>query len=357
MKRIAMDRLPIAGSGARVLITVLLLVATTYAAFSKVGTTGANFLKIGYGRAAGMGDAFCAVADDAGACFFNPAGLAQVRRTVQLNHADWFADINHDNVAVVLPVTNFGTIAFNVTALTMGAMQITTLDNPSTLQREDEGEGLATFTASDFAVGASYARIITDKLSFGFTARAVSQTVMDMAASAVGVDIGLHYNTGFRSLRIGAAVTNFGTQLAFAGRQLDYSFFWPDSGPASIQGSYKTTPAGLPTSFRFGVAYDLVSTDADRLTTAIDLVHPSDINETVHFGLEYNRSQFVSARFGYILNTDTDYQENIGWLTGLSAGAGINADTRRGVKLGLDYGFRFYEKLSPVHRLMLTVGF
>jgi len=337
-------------------VVALLVVTTSYGAFSKVGTTGANFLKIGVGRATAMGDAFAAVADDASACYYNPAGLAQVGRSVQLNHTNWFADLNHDNIAVVLPV-GFGTLGFNVTALTMGPMQITTLDNPNTLPREDLGEGLATFNASDFAAGVSYARIITDKLSFGLTAKVVSQTVMDMAASAVGADLGLHYNTGFKSLRIGAAVTNFGTQLAFAGRQLDYSFFWSDSGPSSIQGSYKTTPAGLPTSFRFGVAYDLLSTPTNRLTTAVDIAHPSDINETIHLGFEYDYNHFFSARAGYVLNADAQYQSNIGWLTGLSAGVGINADTKRGIKLGLDYAFRYYEKIDPVHRLMLAVGF
>jgi hypothetical protein len=342
---------------ARALVAVLLVVTASYGAFTKVGTTGANFLKIGVGRATGMGDAFVAIADDASAAYFNPAGLSQVARCITLNHADWFADLNHDNITAVVPVASFGTVAFSITALTMGKMQQTTIDNPSTRFREDEGEGLVEFGASDLALGVSYSRIITDKLSFGLTAKAVNQSVWDMTASAIGADLGLFYNTGFRSLRIGAAVTNFGTQLSFSGRQLDYNFQWTDSGPSQIQGSYKTTPAGLPTSFRFGVAYDLVSTACDRLTAAVDVAHPSDINETVHFGFEYGRSEFLAVRAGYVLNGDLQYQESIGWLTGLSAGLGLKAKTGRGVDLGLDYAFRYYEQLNPAHRLMLTVGF
>ena len=43
---------------------------------SKVGTTAAQFLKIGVGaRAIGMGGAFVAVADDATAIYWNPAGI------------------------------------------------------------------------------------------------------------------------------------------------------------------------------------------------------------------------------------------------------------------------------------------
>jgi len=325
-------------------------------AFSKVATTGAQFLKISFGRASGMGDAFTAIADDPSASFFNPAGLAHVSRSVQLNHADWFADINHDELTVVLPVTNFGSVAFSVTALTMGEMEQTLIDNPTTKAREDEGIGV-TFGASDVALAVSYARVITDKLSFGLTGKAVQQSIWDMSASAAGVDFGLLYNTGFKSLRIGAAVTNFGTQLAFSGRQLDYSFFWDDSGPTVLQGSYKTTAAPLPTNFRFGLAYDLIDAPRSKLTAAIDLTHPADINETVNFGLEYGIGDVFFLRTGYILNTDGSYQERVGSLTGLSAGMGVKATPAENLKLGLDYAFRYYKYLKPTHRLLLTVGF
>jgi len=347
------------------LLTLALLVSVAFvspaqAAFSKVGTTGAAFLKIGVGRSTAMGDAFVAIADDASASYFNPAGLAQVRRQVALNHVDWIADVNHENLAIVLPMTNFGTVAFTVTALTMGDIEQTTIDNPNTVTREDEGTGLF-FGASDMAFAASYARIITDKLAFGFTAKVVSQTVWDMSASAVGFDLGLLYNTGFRSLRIGAAITNYGTQLSYSGRELDYSFFWPDSGPTQIQGSYSTTPVGLPTSFRFGIAYDIVEArdlaKDSRLTAAIDITHPSDINETVNFGLEYGLADVFFLRGGYILNADNAYQEQIGWLTGLSAGLGARAKPAQGQSLGLDYTFRYLKYLKPTHRLQLTVGF
>jgi len=342
------------------LLASVALVSPAQAAFSKVGTTGAAFLKIGVGRSTAMGDAFVAIADDASAAYFNPAGLARVNRQIALNHLNWIADVNHDNITAVLPVANFGTVAFNVTALTMGDMEQTTIDNPSTRLREDEGTGLF-FGASDMAFGVSYARVITDKLSFGLTVKAVSQTIWDMSATAVGADLGLFYNTGFKSLRIGAAVTNYGTQLAFSGRQLDYSFFWEDSGPGTIQGSYKTTPAGLPTCFRFGVAYDIIEAPdpakGPRLTADIDITHPSDINETVNFGLEYALANVFFLRGGYILNADNSYQSEVGWLTGLSAGLGARAKPANGLTIGLDYTFRYLQYVKPAHRLQLTVGF
>lgn len=343
------------GMTLRTVIAALLVASAALGAFSKVGTTGANFLKIGVGRATGMGDAFVAIADDASATYYNPAGLAGVGRSVQLNHLEWISDLTHEHLSAVLP-TGFGTVALSVTALAMGDIEQTTIDNPSTRLREDEGTGLF-FGASDIALAASYARIITDKLAFGLTVKAINQSIWDMSASAVGADLGLHYNTGWNSLRIGAAMTNFGTQLSFTGRQLDYNFFWDDSGPSQLPGSYKTAPAPLPTSFRFGLAYDVVNQGDNLLTAALDVIHPSDINETVNLGLEYGYAKTFYVRAGYVLNTDVSYQENLGWGTGLSAGLGVRAAPAKGLKLGLDYGYRYLQFLQPTHRLLLTVGF
>lgn len=341
------------------LVALLMAMSWADAAFSKVGTTGASFLKIAVGRATAMGEAFVAIADDASASYFNPAGLAYVGRSVQFNHVEWFGGIRHDYLTAALPVGAFGTVAFSVTALTMGDMEQTTVDNPGTPVREDHGTGQI-FGASDFAFAASYARAITDKLCFGLTVKAVNQNIWDMSASAVGADLGLYYNTGFRSLRIGAAVQNYGTQLSFSGRQLDYNHEWSDSGPANLPGSYRTNPVPLPAMFRFGIAYDIIeatAADPSKLTGAVELVHPSDINETVNFGLEYGVRDVFFLRGGYVFNTDREYAKSIGHLTGLTAGIGVKAAPVSGLSLGLDYTMRYFEHLKPTHRLLLTVGF
>jgi len=355
VRKMTNDQFPTLKKLAVVVVVCSLAASTGFAAFSKVGTTGAAFLKIGVGRATAMGDAFTAIADDASACYFNPAGLAHVVRQVQFNHVDWIADVNHDHLSAVLPVTNFGTVTFAVTALTMGDMEQTTIDNGNSRAREDEGTGLY-FGASDFCVAVSYARIITDKLSFGLTAKGVQQTIWDMSASALGVDFGLFYNTGFQSLRIGAVVTNFGTQLSFGGRQLGIGYE-PSEGPSTIPSYYRTDGMPLPTMFRFGIAYDLVDNEQSRLTGAIDLAHPSDINETVNFGLEYGYDNLFFLRGGYVLNVDQDYAEIVGRMTGLTAGVGVKTEPAKGLRLGLDYCFRYLKYLKPTHRVQLTVGF
>jgi hypothetical protein len=68
-------------------------------------------------------------------------------------------------------------------------------------------------------------------------------------------------------------------------------------------------------------------------------------------------SETFFLRGGYILNADGDYQKELGWLTGLSAGLGVKAKPTQSLKLGLDYSFRYMQYIKPTHRLLLTVGF
>jgi hypothetical protein len=192
---------------------LLVLLVPLYADFAKLGTSGAQFLKIGVGRGAAMGEAFVAVADDASATYWNPSGLGHIdKRLVSLHHNEWIADIRHDYLSIVLPLGGFGTMGISLTALTMGKMEVLTVDDPNTTVREDTGTGRY-FNASDYCIGFSFGRMFTDRLSAGLSVKAVQQTVWDMSAAGVAADFGIHYNTGFKGLRIAAAMSNFGGDI------------------------------------------------------------------------------------------------------------------------------------------------
>nr|HPI03422.1 UPF0164 family protein [Candidatus Goldiibacteriota bacterium] len=70
------------------------------------GTSNADFLKIGVGaRSSGMGEAFAAVADDANAAFWNPAGIAQADKwSFTLMHLMWFAGSNYEFLGGIAPI-------------------------------------------------------------------------------------------------------------------------------------------------------------------------------------------------------------------------------------------------------------
>lgn len=332
-------------------LATLSLLAPAEAVFTKIGMAGLPFLKIGVGRCTGMGEAFVAVADDATAAFWNPAGLALVqKRSAVVNHIDWVADINHEYLTFVMP-TRAGNVGVSVTALSLGDFEETTIDT-------FQGTG-RTFTGTDLAIGLSYARMFTDKLSFGLTAKVVSEQVWNVGTAGAAFDFGVHYNTGWRNLRLAMAIVNFGPDLRYSGGLLDFThdpvWSWPWTREP-IPGTYLTETFPLPVTFRFGLAYDLFRSDKSYLTTAMDLNHFNDVNEKVNFGLEYSYNPF-SLRAGYILNTDFSYAGDLGWATGLSAGAGFRFTPTPGLGLNFDYNYRDLGRLGGSHRLTLAVDF
>ena len=351
MKRITNSQFSIPKSGLLAFFAVLAVVAPVQAAFTKIGMAGLPFLKIGVGRCTGMGEAFVAVADDASAAFWNPAGLALAqKRQAIVNHIDWVTDINHEYLSVVVP-TKAGNVGVSVTALSLGQFEETTIDT-------FQGTGRI-FTGSDLALGVSYARMFTDKLSFGLTAKVVSEQIWNVGTSGAAFDFGVHYNTGWRNLRLGMAIVNFGPDLKYSGGLLNFTHDPGWSWPWTIEpipGTYLTETFPLPVTFRFGVAYDLFHTDKSYLTAAADLNHFNDVNEKVNLGLEY-RYNPVSLRVGYILNTDFDYADKVGWSTGLSAGAGFRVQPTPGLGLTLDYNYRDLGRLGGSHRVTLSVDF
>jgi hypothetical protein len=334
------------------LVLLAALTVPCYAVFTKVGMAGMPFLKIGVGRCTGMGDAFVAIADDASAAYWNPAGLALAqRRQVILNHVDWISDISHEYISMVVP-TRAGNLGLAMTALRMGEFKETTID-------QYQGTG-RTFSGSDLALGLSYARMFTDKLAFGLTAKAITEQIWNVGATGAAFDFGVLYNTSWRNLRIGMAIANFGPDMHYEGEMLNTThtpaeWTWPWS-IQPIDVSYLTETFPLPVTFRFGLAYDFIRSDHSYLTGAVDLNHFNDVNEKVNFGLEYNYRPLY-LRAGYILNTDMNYASNLGWATGLSVGAGFRVKPLSMLGLNLDYNYRNLARLGDSHRITLAVDF
>src|SRR5262245_35135752 len=134
--------------------------------FAKVGTFDGQFLKIGVGaRAEGMGGAFVGVADDATALYWNSAGIARIepdKSELSLNHAWWLASTSFEQLDYVFHLKKIpGAFGFNVRALTMPEMPVTTAYQP-------DGTG-ESFDAGYMSGGLSYARSFTDKFSAGVT--------------------------------------------------------------------------------------------------------------------------------------------------------------------------------------------
>ena len=311
----------------------LLFPASSEAAFAKVGTAGAQFLKIGMGtRGAAMGGAFIATADDATAAYWNPACLVRVPgKQIQFNHTEWFEEIRYEAGTVSWEYPGIGTFGLQFGLLNSGDMDVTTIEQPG-------GTG-ETFNCSDMVVGVSYARRLTDRFSTGLTLKYVREAWDDVSASGIAVDMGTLYNTGFRTLRIGMTIQHFGAELTPDG---EYTTYYSGNDSLDTYDSYS-----LPMTFKLGLAMDVLDQGPHFMTVEVDGVHPNDNVEYVGLGGEYWYNGLVAVRGGYKINTDE---------AGLTAGAGFRIPVG-GRTVMLDYAYADWNKLEMVHRASIGFAF
>ena len=134
---------------------------------TKVGTTAAQFLKIGVGaRAISLGGTFVAQANDLSALYWNPAGLSNLTGSaVQLARTDYLAGINYNFAGFGTNLGPAGTIAASLIFLDSGSMAVRTEETP-------EGTG-EEFDVQNLALQISYGRALTDKFSMENTVLAL----------------------------------------------------------------------------------------------------------------------------------------------------------------------------------------
>jgi len=290
--------------------------------FEKVGTLGGQSLKIGVGaRAAGMGEAYVAIADDATAVYWNPAGIARLSgQSISINHTAWPANVLFDQAAYVFSVKWIpGMLGVNVRALTMSRDVVRTTYLP-------EGTG-ETFDAGEWAYGVTYARALTDKFSAGFSINYVQTGLADVKGSSTTFDFGTLYDVGILGAKIGMAIQNVGSDMTFIDEKVK-----------------------MPVFFRVGGSFDVLQMGENKLITAAEFTHPPDNSEKLNLGAEYAFHDYLFLRGGYKMNYDTE---------GLTAGFGVKFPLTlvKSSVARLDYAYQDMNYLSAAHRVSLNVSF
>jgi hypothetical protein len=296
----------------------------------RVGISTAEFLKIGVGgRASAMGDAFVAVANDASALYWNPAGLVQFKNDQLLfSHNIWVVDINHDFVGAVYHMDEANAFGVAFTSLSMQDMPVTTEFQPY-------GTGNY-FSFGDIALAVSYSRKMTDQFSFGGTVRYIEETLDKLKMRGVMIDLGTYYWTGLGSTRFAVAVSNFGNNLA------------PDGQVVLVGKRSKSQWQAFspPTVFRIGFAFEPFENEYNKLTASIQLNHPNDNSENVGTGLEYSWNNTFYLRGGYKFNVD---EQNY------SFGAGVYLPVSV-ANVTVDYAYSNFVRLGTAHRFSIILG-
>jgi len=270
-------------------------------------SSAAAFLKIGQGaRTAALAGAYCAIADDSSACYWNPAGLVQLNQRqamfMYLNPMTEVDGLAYSNINVALP--NMG-----VSLVYLGYGK----------EKGYDKDGVKTddWSASDMAISGSYARKINKSLFVGGTLKVISMKIDDKSANAFCLDAGILYKDYRPNLNLAAVLTNLGTKPKFIDQ----------ADP-------------LPLSLRLGGAYKKNL----RFPTLISL----DTNLSpfyVALGIESKISPIFSARAGYASGPAKEGP-------GITAGFGITHQN-----LSIDYAIRPYGELGLSHYISLSTRF
>ncbi|HMK39468.1 MAG TPA: PorV/PorQ family protein [Bacteroidota bacterium] len=318
-----------------VLILALLVACASAPGQRQAGINGASFLKVGVGaRSVGMGSAVTTLGEDVEQMFWNPAGIALKEEKMQasFSYANWLAGITHVVGSLSYNLDKIGTLGVGL--ITFGDANIPAMRDPYT-----DPSTAGTYSYMDMAAQVTFARNMTDRLALGITVKYINEKIDDRSASAVAVDVGSLYDIGMLGWKVGARLSNVGSDLTY------YDYASP-----------------IPITFSMGTSIIPLKSDAQSIMVAADVVKQQDYLPYFNVGLEYGIENMIALRAGYKLNySDTQdpgrtnrnpIQTSIeGW----SLGAGLHT-TWSDYSVAFDYSFTDMKILNDVHRFTLHFG-
>jgi len=235
-----------------------------------------------------------------------------------------------------MTVGNWGTFALSFISMDWGTFHGTRRANTDAGFVET-----AEFSPSDWALGFSYARRISNQFAFGGHLKYVHENLGSTVEGAMAkpkdytaemnlmaFDFGTLYYTGFKDLRFGMSLQNFSQEKV-----------------------YRAEPFPLPLTFRFGLAMDALGLFMEQpdhsLTLAVDALHPRDYSERLHVGGEYSFKKMFFLRGGYKTNYDEE---------GLAFGAGVLLEISR-MAVGIDYSYLQFAHFDAVQMFSFDFKF
>jgi opacity protein-like surface antigen len=229
-------------------------------------------------------------------------------------------------------------------------------------------------------VGLTYAQNFSDRFSAGLTAKMVIDQLGEANGNAFAVDFGTNFHAMLNNhpIKFSFVLANLGTNLSYSGDALNVDIPrepLPGEGETPtvpIEGQLRTKDFSLPTIFRVGLAYDLMTGENSRLTLLGDFNQPTSAKAGFVLGGEWAALRLGGSGFGAALrgsytyqasnkaedviagiNTDLADDEN---LQGLGLGGGISYAAANGFLLGVDYAYRHMGVFGGTSFFTFNVG-
>jgi hypothetical protein len=252
--------------------------------FAASGTNGATFLNIPVGAGpAALGGAYSALATNAYAPVWNPAGLAYVSG-VELagQHLSYLQSIYDEYLGLAIPLgPRAGALGVSAQYLGSGNIDGAALD----------GTPQGSYSSSYGAYTLAYAHKISDNFALGVAGKMLEAKLADVSAQAFAADAGFLYKPWDR-VTFGGGLSNAGSKLTFI-----------DQGDP------------LPLTGKLAVAVEPIK----HVLVAAEGDFPKSDSASGHFGVQWKPISFISLRAGY----QTAATKELGGLNGFSAGAGL----------------------------------
>lgn len=315
-------------------VALLLLLAQAFVsqARAQIGGSAVVFLMIEPdSRAAGMGNTGVAIADNANAIFWNPAGLAdQVGTEIGLTHSNWLpefkAGIFYEYLVAKHHIPGWGTLGAHLTYLFLGEHEY----------RDAQNNLLGDFRSYDLAAGLSYGFKVGRDLSLGTGLRLIYSNLANVVVGlqetnpgiSVGVDLGVLYRTPRFFLGTSDAQYSVGFNLANMGPKIQYS------------DSEQSDP--IPTNVRLGHALQIEFDAYNRITFANDVTKILVRQRSTRTCIDPNDESTCTVTF----QTDPFYKAIFSsWTPIRVLTTAVNAEEQS------------YESLTALEQLLISSGF
>jgi hypothetical protein len=337
------------------IFVILLIVCSSFQVLAggrKLGTAGAPELLIPMGaKSVGMAGANIANITNTEAIYYNPAGLSLLENSeATFTYMTYFADMNVSYLTAGIALGELGKLGISLQSLDIGEIEVTTIDVP-----EGTGEEI---TPTYLTLGLTYAKSLTNRISFGMNTKLISEKIGNMSASAVAWDFGIQYRSD-ANVDFGIALKNIGSKIKFDGTGIEYDSEVTYSNPNATTRKTKLDMAEheLPTSLQIGIAYQYNFSEMHKANIVSHYVNSSYSFDQLVSGIEYSFGEKIFLRGGYNLpffpsayssDDKDDYQY------GLHLGAGVKLPLGSN-RLSIDYAYREMELFEGNN--YFTLGF
>ncbi|HIN26998.1 MAG TPA: PorV/PorQ family protein [Candidatus Marinimicrobia bacterium] len=285
----------------------------------KVGSVTFKFLNIQTdARSAALGG-LTAQGSGAQALFNNPAGIAGSGSSISAGVNQWLVETTIMNAGIVIPMAG-GSFGLSFVSVDYGSIMASGWSGTDEFAfNPNAGE----FQASDMAIGASYAVSMSDKFKLGVTAKIIMESIEDYNASGYALDIGSQFDTGYKGIRMGATISNFG----------------PDVDP---QGEFNSM--ALPQTFNFGIVGQAFGDENMGLVAGLNVVKTADMAQEFILNGEFAVAGMAKFQFSY------NMAEN--HRAPMSIGAGLNV-----AGIAVNLAMTSTENLDSIMRISVGASF